>query len=168
MWVLPRTTPTHKHTVIAPGGPLTYFNDRGSVQVIFLGLKFWPKVIFLGLWKMTGIFWVAKNKTEGFFWVVKKELRDFLGYVKKVVIFLGRQILKLWFFGYKIWISVRPRHHKNLWVGPLGWYQWQQRLSVRNVDWQQCNSDDNDNTLTLLCTLMWQWWQLTALWQWWH
>ena len=39
--------------VLAPGAPLIYFNDGrrggGGVQVIFLGLKFWPKVIFLGL-----------------------------------------------------------------------------------------------------------------------
>ena len=43
---------------------------------------------------MPGFFGVAK-KTEGFFWIAKKGLRDFLGFAKKVVIFLGRQILKL-------------------------------------------------------------------------
>ena len=53
--------------------------------MIFLGLKFWPKVIFLG----------REKKTEGYFWVAEKGLRDFYGYAKKVVIFLGRQILKL-------------------------------------------------------------------------
>ena len=43
---------------------------------------------------MVGFFWVTK-KNRDFFWVAKNGLRDFLGYAKKVVIFLGRQILKL-------------------------------------------------------------------------
>ena len=42
--------------------------------------------IFFGSWKKI---------TEGFFGVAKKGPRDFLGMLKKVVIFLGRQILKL-------------------------------------------------------------------------
>ena len=45
--------------------------------------------------KDAGILWVAKKTPEGLFLVAKKELTDFFGYVKKVVIFLGRQILKL-------------------------------------------------------------------------
>ena len=45
--------------------------------------------------KDTGIFFGSRRKIEGFFWVAKKGIRDFLGYDKKVVIFLGRQILKL-------------------------------------------------------------------------
>ena len=49
-----------------------------------------------------------KKKTEGFFGLWKKNYGIFLGMLKKVVIFLGRQILKLWFFGYKIWTSVGP------------------------------------------------------------
>ena len=50
--------------------------------------------------KDAGVFLGREVKTEGFFWVAKKELRDFLGgMLKKVVIFLGRQILKLLFFG---------------------------------------------------------------------
>ena len=32
-------------------------------------------------------------------------------------------------------------------------------------NWQRCNNDDNDNAVTLLCTLGWLRWQLTALWQ---
>ena len=45
---------------------------------------------------MPGFFWVVKKKKrEDFFGLQKKELRDFFGYAKKVVIFLGRQILKL-------------------------------------------------------------------------
>ena len=65
-----------------PGAPLTYFND-GGVQVIFLGLKFWPKVIFWGLLKTPGFFWIAKRnrgiflgcekRTKGFFWVCYKK-----------------------------------------------------------------------------------------------
>ena len=55
--------------VSTPGTPLTYFNDGGGVQRIFLGLTFWPKGIFLGLWKTPGFFWVAKT-TQGFFWVL--------------------------------------------------------------------------------------------------
>ena len=37
-----------------------------------------------------------------------------------------------------------------------------------DVNWQRCNNDDNDKAVTLLCTLVWHRWQLTALWQWWH
>ena len=44
---------------------------------------------------MPGFFGVSKKKTEGSFWVAKKGLRDIFGYAKKVVIFSGRQILKL-------------------------------------------------------------------------
>ena len=51
----------------------------GGVQVISLGLKFWPKVIFLG----------REKKTEGYFWVAIKGLRDFLGYAKKSSDFFG-------------------------------------------------------------------------------
>ena len=62
--------------------------------MIFLGLL--AQSDFFGSMKDARIFWVAKEK-QGFFWVAKKGLRDFLGYVKKnlVLIFLGRQILKL-------------------------------------------------------------------------
>ena len=62
--------------------------------MIFWGLKFWPKVIFFWVYKRHWDF-LGLQKRQGFFWVVKKGLRDFLGYAKKVVIFLGRQILKL-------------------------------------------------------------------------
>ena len=45
--------------------------------------------------KNAGFFLGCKKKTEGFFGVARKGLRDFFGNAKKVVIFLGRQILKL-------------------------------------------------------------------------
>ena len=44
--------------------------------------------------KVAGIFWVAK-KTRGFFGGCENRLRFFLGMLKEVVIFWGRQILKL-------------------------------------------------------------------------
>ena len=119
-----------------PGAPLTYMLMMGRSEWIcwvwnFSKSNFFGSMkdpwdffgsmkdtgIFLGLWKIPGFFWVyerhrdffgSQRKTEGFFWVAKKGLRDFFGYAKNVVNFLGRQILKLWFFGYKIWISVRP------------------------------------------------------------
>ena len=50
---------------------------------------------FLGHKKNRGIFWGCEKKKEGFYGVAKKRLRDFFGYAKKVMIFLGRQILKL-------------------------------------------------------------------------
>ena len=40
-------------------------------------------------------FFGSRKKIEGFFGVAIKGLREFLGYDKKVVIFWGRQILKL-------------------------------------------------------------------------
>ena len=65
--------------------------------VIFLGLKFWPKVIFFGSMKDAGIFFGRKKKKQrDFLGVAKKGLaKGFFGYVNKLVIFLGRQILKL-------------------------------------------------------------------------
>ena len=69
-----------------PGAPLTYFNDEGGGQVIFGGVKFWPKMIF---------FWSMKDICPVFWGVAKKGLKDFFEYAKKVVIFMGRQILKL-------------------------------------------------------------------------
>ena len=61
---------------------------------------------FFGSMKDAGIFFGSrKKKTEAFFCVAKKGLRDFFGYANDssdflgmlmiVVIFLGRQILKL-------------------------------------------------------------------------
>ena len=50
---------------------------------------------FLGSMKDAGMFLGIEKKKQGFFWVAKKGLRDFFGYAKKVVIFGGRQILKL-------------------------------------------------------------------------
>ena len=46
--------------------------------------------------KDAGIF-LGCEKNKGIFGVAKKGLRDFLQYAKKVVIFIGRKILKLWF-----------------------------------------------------------------------
>ena len=47
--------------------------------------------------KDAGIFLGREEKQR----VAKKGLGEFLGYAKKVVIFLGKQILKLWFLGIK-------------------------------------------------------------------
>ena len=44
--------------------------------------------------KDAGIF-LGCEKNKGIFGVAKKGLRDFLQYAKKVVIFIGRKILKL-------------------------------------------------------------------------
>ena len=44
---------------------------------------------FFGVAKKRGVFSSCKKRTKGFFW----------GMLEKVVIFLGRQILKLRFFG---------------------------------------------------------------------
>ena len=66
-----------------PGAPLTYFNDRGGVQVIFVGSEILAQSDFLGSMKHAKIFWVTK-KTEGFFGVAKQGLRDFFGYAKKM------------------------------------------------------------------------------------
>ena len=70
-----------------------------GVQVIFLGLKFWLGFFWVYERCQPSIFWGHEKKTEGCFWVVKKGQGIYLGMLKKVVIFfLGRQILKLWFF----------------------------------------------------------------------
>ena len=70
-----------------PQGPSDFFESEILV-----------KSDFFGCMKDTWIFLGHEKKTEGFFWVLaKKGLRIFLSMQKKVVIFLGRQILKLWF-----------------------------------------------------------------------
>ena len=63
--------------------------------MIFLGLKFLAQSDFFGSMKYAGIFLGRKKKTEGFFGLRKKEQEIFLGMLKTVVIFVGRQILKL-------------------------------------------------------------------------
>ena len=75
-------------------GPYSHITmmGGGGVRVFFLGLKILAKGDFFGSMKGHRDFFGSRRKTEGFFWVVKKGLRDLL---KKVVIFLGRQILKL-------------------------------------------------------------------------
>ena len=69
--------------------------------MIFLGLKFWPKVIFFSLsMNDTKIFWVAKKKIRGISLGCKKSTKGiFWGMPEKVLVFLGRQILKLGYFG---------------------------------------------------------------------
>ena len=63
--------------------------------MIFLGLKFWPKVIFW-VYEIRQDFLGRKKKNQrDFFGLRKKDQGIFLGMLKKVVIFLGRQILKL-------------------------------------------------------------------------
>ena len=59
--------------------------------MIFLGLKFWPKVIFGSMKDFFG----SQKKQRDFFRLRKKDQGIFLGMLKKVVIFWGRQILKL-------------------------------------------------------------------------
>ena len=62
----------------------------------FFGSEILAQSDFLGSMKYAEIFFgVAKIKQRDFFWVAEKGPRDFLGMLKKVVIFLGRQILKL-------------------------------------------------------------------------
>ena len=112
----------------------------------FLGLKFWPKVSFFDLWKMPGFFWVARKKNRGIFCVVKKGIRDFLGMLK---IILGRQILKLWIFGYKIWASVVRRDTRS-----FGTFSWKQKEDSAPyftivVSWR------TDLCLTALRSIVW-------------
>ena len=81
-----------------PGAQLTYFNDGrgggGGVRVTILGLKFWPKEIFWD-YERCRDFFESRKKTEGFFGLQKKDYGIFWGVLKNLVIFLGRQILKL-------------------------------------------------------------------------
>ena len=77
-----------------PQGPHSHILMTGAPSN-FLGSEILAKSDLFGSMKDAGFFWVTKKKTEGFFWVAKKGLRDCFGYAKKVVIFLGRQILKL-------------------------------------------------------------------------
>ena len=75
----------HIQVCILSQGPYSHILITGGPSD-FLGSEILAQSDFFG---------VAKKKTEGYFWVAKKGLRDFYGYAKKVVIFLGRQILKL-------------------------------------------------------------------------
>ena len=52
---------------------------------------------FFGSMKDAGIF-LGHKKNRGFLGLRKKDWGIFWGMLKKVVKFLGRQILKLWFF----------------------------------------------------------------------
>ena len=126
----------HGDRLLAPGAPLTYFND-GGVRRIFLGLTFWPEGIFWVLWKMLGFFWVAKT-TQGFFWVLYFLSAQIKNNISAIYSFVFDQnqswswhvlafqkinnkicwckntegffwVDKFWswdFFGYKIWTSV--------------------------------------------------------------
>ena len=60
----------------------------------FFGSEILAQSNFFGFMKDAGVF-LGRKKNRGIFWVAKKGLRDYFGYAKKVVIFLGRQILKL-------------------------------------------------------------------------
>ena len=79
---------------VAPGAPLTYFNDRGGGGgglSDFFGSEILAKSDFLGFMKDAGIFLGRKKNQEffgvakktGIFLVAKKRLRDFFGYAKK-------------------------------------------------------------------------------------
>ena len=70
----------------------------------FLGSEILAQNDFFGSMKYAGIFLGRKKKQRDFFGLRKKDQGIFLSMLKKVVIFLGRQILKNFviFFGYKI------------------------------------------------------------------
>ena len=66
------------------GGPSDFFGSEILAQSDFFGVYERRRHLF-GSWK----------NNRGIFWVVKKGLRDFLDTLKNVVIFWGRQIMKL-------------------------------------------------------------------------
>ena len=79
-------------------GPHSYILMTGEGEggpSDFLGSEILAKSDFFGVYETCRDFFGPPKKTKGFFWVAKQGLRDFLGMPKKVVIFLGRQILKL-------------------------------------------------------------------------
>ena len=79
---------------VLPGAPLTYLMMGGGSPSDFLGSEILAKSDFFGCMKDAGIF-LGSGKNQRFFWVAKKGLKDILGMLKNVVIFSGRQILKL-------------------------------------------------------------------------
>ena len=70
--------------ILVTAGP----SDSFGSEILAKSDFFW---VYERRWDFLGL----QKQTEGFSWVAKKELRDFFGYDKKVVIFFGRQILKL-------------------------------------------------------------------------
>ena len=80
---------SHSHILMTRGGPSGFLGSE-----ILAKSDFW-------VCERCQDFFRLRKITERFLGVAKKGLRDFFGYAKKVVIFLGRQILKLWFFGDK-------------------------------------------------------------------
>ena len=64
----------------------------------FLGSEILAQSDFLGSMKYPEIFFGSQKKQRDFFGLWKKDQGIFLGMLQKVVIFLDRQILKLWFF----------------------------------------------------------------------
>ena len=83
---------------ICPGAH-SYFNDGGSGAggpSVFFGSEILAKSDIFGSMKDTKIFLWSRKKAEGFFWGCEKRTNGFFwGMLKNVVIFLGRQILKL-------------------------------------------------------------------------
>ena len=63
--------------------------------MIFLGSEILAKSDFFWVYEGHWDFFGSQKKTEGFFGVARKGLRGFWGVLKNVVIFFGRQILKL-------------------------------------------------------------------------
>ena len=90
----------HKLSGWIPGAPLTYFNDGGGPSDVFRS-EILAKGDFFGSMKDAGIFLGRKKNGEIFLGCEKRTKGFFGGMLKKVVIFLGRQILKLWFFWVK-------------------------------------------------------------------
>ena len=61
----------------------------------FFGSEILARGDFFGSMKDAAIFFGREKRTEGFSWVAKTKKEGFFGYARNVVIFLGRQILKL-------------------------------------------------------------------------
>ena len=69
--------------------------ERGRGPSDFFRSEILAKSKFFWVYERRQDFFGSQKKTEGLFGVAKKGLRDFLCMLKKVVIVLGRQILKL-------------------------------------------------------------------------
>ena len=65
----PQSLEAHGGRLLAPGAPLTYFND-GGVRRIFLGLTFFARRDFFGSMKDAGIFLGHENNTGIFLGIV--------------------------------------------------------------------------------------------------
>ena len=62
---------------------------------IFFGSEILALKLFSWVYERRRDFLGSRKKTRGIFWGCAKRTKGFLGYAKKVMIFLGKQILKL-------------------------------------------------------------------------